>query len=205
MENRKRYTQSEYERSTYYQLPQFLFDEEFASLSNDAKVLYTLLRARHDWSVTNGKISEKGEIYLIMTRESMGELLHMTRKTTIKTVNELKKFNLLEEERIGQGKPNRIFLLEILTCKKYTSRRVKIAGQEVEKLHPIYNSNNKTNSIYISESGKKETKTKKTPPEGSFDTDEFYALAVKKTYDAIKEPAEKHQTVKDDKQDGKGK
>ncbi|MCL2188450.1 MAG: replication initiator protein A [Defluviitaleaceae bacterium] len=48
MDNRQRYTRQNIVTSAFYQLPKFLFDAELANLSNDARVLYALLRNRHE-------------------------------------------------------------------------------------------------------------------------------------------------------------
>lgn len=178
MPNHIRYTVAEYSRNTFYQLPAFLFDAEFSKLSNDAKILYTLLRARHDLSVKNGWQNEKGEIYLTMTREEMCEMLNASMHTVIKTITELKKYDLLDEERPGQGKPNRIYLLQVKTCKIYDSRPAKTAGQDMQNLHPKYIDNNKIDSIYISTDPYHSTNP---PDKGSFDTNEFYEAAKRRT------------------------
>ena len=113
MENRTRYTMSEAKRNKYFQLPKFLFEAEFAGLSNDARILYSLLRGRHDLSLKNNWVNGRGEIYLIYTREDMGEMLNLSKPTVIKAVNELKNNRLIEEERTGLGKANRIYLLGV--------------------------------------------------------------------------------------------
>ena len=111
MNNRIRYTTGEVSRNIFYQMPKFLFDGEFKDLGNDARVLYSLLRDRHDLSLKNGWVNENNEVYLIFTRENMCEILGLTDKTVTKIVNDLKEFALIEEQRLGQGRPNRIYLL----------------------------------------------------------------------------------------------
>lgn len=150
MTNRTRYRLEEIQRNTFYQLPQFLFNEEFKELSNDARVLYSLLRNRHDLSIKNRWINEHNEVYLIFSRERMGEVLNLSNKTVIKVVNELKKYNLIEEQRRGQGKPNLIYLLTVENldntepCKNSTSNNEKNPSQHVDNLHANNTYINKT-------------------------------------------------------------
>jgi biotin operon repressor len=109
--NRTRYTLEEVQRSTFYQMPKFLLEGEFKKMSNDARVLFSLLRDRHDLSVKNKWQNERGEVFLIFSRENMRDMLGLSENTTLKVVKELKKLGLMEEERQGLGRPNRIYLL----------------------------------------------------------------------------------------------
>jgi len=59
MSDRQRYTRQNIITNAFYQLPKFLFDAEFHKLSNDARVLYALLRNRHEISIKNGWYDEK--------------------------------------------------------------------------------------------------------------------------------------------------
>jgi hypothetical protein len=94
-------------------MPKFLFIGELKKLTNDARVLYSLLRDRHDLSIKNNWIDDKGKVYLIFSRENMCDILGVSDKTVTKAINTLKKFRLIEEERLGQGKPNKIYLLTV--------------------------------------------------------------------------------------------
>lgn len=194
MRNRIRHTTAEHTRNTFFQLPVFLFTSEFKGLSNDAKVLYALLRGRHELSVGNGWENDKGEVYLIMSRVSMAELLDVSENTVLKIVNELKKFELIEEERRGQGKANLLYLLQIKTCKNYNSRPSKNEVQNPQNLSPSNIDPSNIDFNYISNAREKQIKKvtkkrteKETPTkQGSFDTDEFYELAKKRSYEADK-------------------
>jgi cell fate (sporulation/competence/biofilm development) regulator YmcA (YheA/YmcA/DUF963 family) len=113
MSNRIRYTLDEVQRNTFYQLPKFLFEGEFAKLGNDARVLYSMLRDRHELSIKNKWVNNIGEVYLIFSRENMREILGLSENTILKSMNALKKFNLIEEERQGLGRANKIYLLSV--------------------------------------------------------------------------------------------
>ncbi len=113
MYQRVRYTVNDVFNNRFYQMPKFLFEGEFKALSNNARVLYTLLRDRHDLSLQNHWVNEKNEVYLIFTRKNMEEMLGLSDKTVKKAVDELKDFGLIEEEHMGLNKPNRIYLTSV--------------------------------------------------------------------------------------------
>ncbi|MCT4619887.1 MAG: replication initiator protein A [Marinisporobacter sp.] len=114
MKKRVRYTVDDVANNRFYQMPKFLFEGEFKNgLSNDAKVLYSLLRDRHDLSLTNNWINEKNEVYLIYTREKMSDMLGVSQPTLRKAIKQLEDFGLMEEDRMGLNKANRIYLTAI--------------------------------------------------------------------------------------------
>jgi hypothetical protein len=139
MSNRIRYTLNEVQRNTFYQMPKFLFSNEFKSMSSDAKVLYSLLRDRHDLSIKNQWINEKGEVFLIFSREEMVELMGVSESTILRIMNTLKKFNLIEEERQGLGKPNKIFLLALKNLEYSKTRQIEGSRPvNINSLDPSY-------------------------------------------------------------------
>ena len=150
-----RITRQSFENDMFYKLPKFLFNSPYRKLSNNARVLYSLLKDRLAISLLNNWVNDKNELYLIFTRKDIEEILGLSNKTVIKTFKELTEVKLIEEERLGLSKPNRIFLLvpsytsetndlhhksvesKSLKCENYTS--------EVKDLHSIKNNINKTN------------------------------------------------------------
>ena len=109
----KRYTVEEIESNQFYQMPKFLFKGDFKELSNDARVLYSLLRDRHQLSIKNKWVNKNNEVYMIYTRLEMADMLGITDKPTLKAVNLLIKLNLLEEARQGLNKPNLLYLTHV--------------------------------------------------------------------------------------------
>ena len=137
----KRYTKEFIVNNRFYQMPKFLFEGEFKKLSNDARVLYSLLRDRHDLSLVNNWVNEKGEVYLICTRESMAEMLGCSIPTARKALKQLIKHGLIEEERQGLNKPNLIYLTAISientrTEKTFRSREKEPFSQEEKNFSP---------------------------------------------------------------------
>ena len=97
----------------FYQMPRFLTAGEFAGdrLSNNARVLYTLLLERHKLSVKNGWLNEKGEVFNYFKREEMEAQLGLSERTVLKVMHELINCSLVEETHQGLNMPNKIYLL----------------------------------------------------------------------------------------------
>jgi DNA-binding transcriptional ArsR family regulator len=153
MENKKnriRYTVEKVLSNSFYQMPKFLFEGEFKKLSNDARVLYMLLKDRHELSVKNEWYNEKNEVYLIMRREEMETLLNLSAPTIRKALKELKELNLIDEERQGLNKPNILFLMEcknlsVQSEKKLQSKEKKNYSQKRKDFSANHINRNQTN------------------------------------------------------------
>jgi len=121
-DKRVRYHLGDVTLNRYCQLPWFLFLDEFEGINNDARVLYAVLRDRHDLSMKNQWVNENGEVYILFSREEMCKLLGVSENTILKTMKILKEKKLIEEERQGFGKPNRIYVLTAGTVENTDSR-----------------------------------------------------------------------------------
>lgn len=110
MENLKRITAQDIIQADFYQMPKFLFHEQFDNISNDAIVLYSLLKDRFQLSVKNNWVNDCGEVYLIFTREEMGKMLRRGETKTLKVFKELCSFGLVQEQLQGKNQPNLIYL-----------------------------------------------------------------------------------------------
>lgn len=114
MNNRSRYTVNDVNNNRFYQMPIFLFEGEFKKgINNDAKILYSLLRDRHNLSMKNNWINENGEVYLIYTREDMADMLGISQPTLRNAIKQLKEHGLMEEEHMGLNRANRIYLTTV--------------------------------------------------------------------------------------------
>ncbi len=102
----------------FLKFPKFLFSEEFQGLNSDSRLLYAILRDRHSLSVKNNWVDDMGNIYMYCGREEMCKLLNVSRPTVVKAFNLLAKHHLIEEERQGMGKPNKIYLLTFTSSSK---------------------------------------------------------------------------------------
>ena len=144
---------------TWSKFPNFLLtNPRFAGkkLSNDAKVLYLLMRNAFANSVKNGLKDENG-IYFLFTQEKMVELLGRTRPTCWRAKNELKEAGLIDDTsdddnnfnaKTGKKEPIRFYLLNIDYAINDTFNRVKnfnMVKTTEEKNKDAENSANSTN------------------------------------------------------------
>jgi hypothetical protein len=82
-----------------------------------------------------------GEIYIFFSRDDMERALNLSDKSIKKIMDELKAHELIQEERQGQGKANRIYLLVVETAYKYEFQNRKNSDSESVKT-PIQESEN---------------------------------------------------------------
>jgi len=96
----------------FYQMPKFLFRKEL-EINSDAKVVYSLIKNRHNISTIKKRTNKLGDIVVIYPREKMAELLNVSVPTIRKAFQRLEMLGLIEEERQGPNKPNLIYLTKV--------------------------------------------------------------------------------------------
>jgi DnaD/phage-associated family protein len=160
MSKREVYKIHEVNRHKFYQVPKQLFTSSYyRDLSSNAKLLYGIILDRLELSKKNNWVNDKGEVYLILRREEVQDLLCISKPTATKIFNELKEKELIFEERQGLNKPNIIFVGKInykkgknvdisRRLKNLTSGSKKSLLQEVKKFNP---SNTYLNNTYKEE------------------------------------------------------
>jgi len=145
------YTEKEEVTLRFYQVPKALFkNPRYKGLSLGPKLMYSILRDRLDLSIKNSWKYEKGYIYLIFSLKELIQLLKIDEKTVIKYKKELVKYALIVDKRVGQGNPNRIYVLkpELGNSQNWnfsSSRTEKKTILEQEKIHPSDTYVNETN------------------------------------------------------------
>ena len=98
----------------YYYIPRILLTEPYReNLSNEAIILYTYLLDLYFKAEQNEQVDSNNNVYIAMTREELSNLLNVGTYKTVKCLKELVDIDLIEEKNIGQGKPKRIYLLEV--------------------------------------------------------------------------------------------
>lgn len=94
----------------FAQIPSFLFDEPaFRPLTNEGKILYTMLLRRSELSRKHRWTDKQGCVFIYYTIEETTELLHCSRQKAVNTLRELQHSGLLEIRRQGCGRPNRLY------------------------------------------------------------------------------------------------
>ena len=96
---------------SFYRIPRPLFfHPELMDLSNNAKLLYTLLLDRMSLSVANSWFDDHGKIYIYFTLDEIQSSLNCSRPTAVQLINELDGAGLISRRRQGLGKPDRIYV-----------------------------------------------------------------------------------------------
>ncbi|WP_144499441.1 replication initiator protein A [Bacillus sp. FDAARGOS_235] len=104
-------------KELYFQLNQYLFYEpKYRKLSNNARVLYSILRDRYKLSLltsdhTDTYTDTDGNIYCILDNTEISYLLTVSEPTAIKAKKELHAVELLDEEYV-KDEANRLYVLE---------------------------------------------------------------------------------------------
>lgn len=107
------YTEKEEVTLRFYQTPKALFNNpKYKGLSLGPKLMYSILRDRLDMSIENNWKDEKGYIYLIFSIEELASLIEIDRKAVMRYKRSLVEHRLIIDKRLGQGKPNRIYVLK---------------------------------------------------------------------------------------------
>jgi len=101
---------------TFTKLPNFILNNsEYAGISNDAKILYILMRNAFDSSVENGLKDKKG-IYFYFTESKMSAQLHKSRSTCREYKKELRDAKLIDynsddyDPKTGKRLPTKFYM-----------------------------------------------------------------------------------------------
>lgn len=98
----------------HLQMPRWLFSESrYRHLSLEAKVAYTFLLNRFQFSRLNGWINPDGEVFIIFTREELADEMQISYRKAIGVFKELAACNLIWERRCGRGEANQIYLAAV--------------------------------------------------------------------------------------------
>lgn len=134
------YNNEEIEKFTFFKMPKaFITDEKFKNLSNDAKLLYTLMLDRMSLSMKNNWVDKDGKIYISYKIDNIMKDLNCKKDKAILVLSELDdKFGvgLIHKVRMGFGLPNRIYLKKIDMSEK----------TNINENNDINNNSNKQNN-----------------------------------------------------------
>jgi len=145
------YTEKEEVTLRFYQTPKALFkNSKYKGLSLGSKLMYSIMRDRLDLSIKNNWKDGRGFIYLVFSVEELSKILDAGIRTIIRYKKSLNKYKLILEKKMGQGKPNRIYILKPelsnnRKCQYGISRNAKNTPLEVPEMHPSDTNVNETN------------------------------------------------------------
>jgi len=159
------FTVSDTQNPHFMQTPLFLFDENlpFFTLSNDAKLLYSVLYKRTQLSIYKGWTDANSRVFIRYAKEGLEKILRVSNKTMTKFLQELETVGLLEIHRVGLGKCNTLYLKKYVdtpaqdqekpenganpqTCKNYTAGSVTVTPAVVKKFPANQNEVNQTDA-----------------------------------------------------------
>lgn len=163
------YYSGEGEQYVFYRIPKALFtDEQYRTVSTDARVLYGLMLDRLALSERNGWCDEEGRLFIYFTLEDVEKCLSVSHGKALTLMRELEKVELIRKKRQGLGHPNRIYLGRFQRVQKMNFQKYKICTsgstenelQEVQILNANNNENNKIkknkiDSILFRDEGKR--------------------------------------------------
>lgn len=105
---------TESEMLTFYRIPKLLITSDFFNkVSNDAKVLYSLMLDRMSLSAKNHWFDKENRVYIYYSVEDTMENLHCGKNKAMKTIAELDAkggIGLIERKKQGLGKPDIIYV-----------------------------------------------------------------------------------------------
>ncbi len=136
------YTGEENEVATFYQLPKALIkNPAFIKLSNNAKILYTLMVDRVSLSKSNNWTLD-GKIYVYFTHEEACKMLNISKRTAVKIFKELEE-NLIENKKQGLNRPNIIFMRNMVDLGLEKGESYKFSSAHASKEKELKKENKK--------------------------------------------------------------
>lgn len=161
----------------FYKIPKALFENEFyADMKLETKMAYAILHDCFLLSIKNNWIDKNGDVYLIYKNSDLQTILSVGEKKVISLKKELADFGLLEEERQGLNKPNRLYVGNINVDFEVIHRVSPLGDKELSKrqVRTCQNDRSRTSKTTAQEQSKRqssETNLSETET-NSFDEDE---------------------------------
>lgn len=151
------YTVNDKNREEFYKIPKDLFVlKKYANLSNEARMLYGILKDRLDLSIRNNWIDDNGYVYFNYSRQAIADLLMVSLNTAKSRFKELKNVGLLIEKTSEKGQSLRLYLCKI-SVENEVVNNGNLEKEDIEKI-PVGGSKfdggqNLTGSKFGSEGG----------------------------------------------------
>ena len=138
----------------FYKFPKWLLAEgNLKKLSPQAKLLYMVIIDREELSLKNAEnfTDKEGYLFQYFDQVKAGELLGLSKNAIIKAFKDLQEYKLIEVVRQGQGKPNRLYVLDYEvsadTLKELSYESKKAVTAATDTTNSNSKNNNSNNSI----------------------------------------------------------
>jgi hypothetical protein len=106
----KYYSSADMQQHNFYRMPKMLIcDEKYKGLSNNAKLLYTIILDRASLSESNAWIDEQNKVVVFLTIDEACKLLNIGHNTATKIFKELDDYGLIERKKQGFARANIIY------------------------------------------------------------------------------------------------
>ncbi|GIC69425.1 replication initiator protein A [Fructobacillus tropaeoli] len=95
----------------FYRIPKIFFtSEKYKDMRLESKTAYAILRDRFELSLKNGWVDEQQNVYFVFTVAALQEILGCGKNKVIAIKKDLAKYGLLEEEKMGFNRANRLYI-----------------------------------------------------------------------------------------------
>lgn len=148
------YYGNEAEQFSFLRVPKFLFTHKtFASMSCDAKILYSLMLDRMSLSVKNNWLDEENRVYIIFTQDEARQCMNCGNDKCVKIFNELEEIGLISRKKRGMGRPALIYV------KNFVHESEETSDGENEEVKTSENQKSRHRENRSQDIGKTEVKT----------------------------------------------
>ena len=125
-----------------------LAESKLKKLSPTAKLLYMVIRDREELSLKNAEhfTDKDGYLFQYFDQEKAGELLGLSKNAIVKAFKDLQEYKLIESVRQGQGKPNRLYVLDYEVSED-TLKELSYENKKASTVPPVKATNTNKNNI----------------------------------------------------------
>lgn len=128
------YYGTEAEQFNFIKIPRAFFTdkERFGTLSNEAKIMYSLLLDRMNLSMKNGWLDEHNRVYIIYTIDEIAETMGCGTNLAVRILKELDDENgigLIHKKRRGFGLPTLIYVKKFFVGENAEKRKAEKSSE----------------------------------------------------------------------------
>jgi hypothetical protein len=106
------YTVADYERDQFFQIPRLLLQGKYKTLSNNERIVYSVLKDRFELSLANRWVDEENRIFFYFDQSALSEACCTSLKTIQRCIKNLSEIGLICSIQQGLNRPNRLYLLK---------------------------------------------------------------------------------------------